>query len=78
MTDKQGTLPRSPTGQSCLDINTASDEELQEITHIGPTLADSVIKLRPFRSVDELTNVKGIGPGRLHDIKSQGLACVGG
>jgi len=78
MTNKQGTLPRQPAGQSCLDINTASEEELQEITNIGPALATALIKLRPYRSVDELTTVKGIGPGRLHDIKSQGLACVGG
>ena len=78
MTNKQGTLPRQPAGQSCLDINTASEEELQEITNIGPALANALIKLRPYHSVDELTNVKGIGPGRLHDIKSQGLACVGG
>lgn len=78
MTNKQGTLPRQPAGQSCLDINTASEEKLQEITHIGPALASALIKLRPYRSVDELTNVKGIGPGRLHDIKSQGLACIGG
>ncbi|WP_318616325.1 MBL fold metallo-hydrolase [Sporosarcina sp. YIM B06819] len=78
MTNKQGTLPRPPAGQACLDINTVSETELQEITHIGPALANALIKLRPYRSVDELTNIKGIGPARLHDIKSQGLACVGG
>lgn len=78
MTNKQGTLPHQPVGQSCLDINTASEEKLQEITNIGPALANALIKLRPYRSIDELTNVKGIGPARLHDIKSQGLACIGG
>ncbi|WP_203247064.1 MBL fold metallo-hydrolase [Sporosarcina beigongshangi] len=78
MTQKQGTLPFPSAGKSCLDINTANAEELQEITHIGPALANALIKLRPYRTVDELSNIKGIGPGRLHDIKSQGLACVGG
>ena len=78
MTNKQGTLPRQPAVQSCLDINTANEAELQEIIHIGPALASELIKLRSYRSVDELTNIKGIGPARLHDIKSQGLACIGG
>lgn len=78
MTNKQGTLPRAPVGKSCLDINTASEEEVQEITHIGPALAIELIKLRPYRSIDELTNIKGIGTARLNDIKSQGLACIGG
>ncbi len=78
MTNKQGTLPRQSVGQSCLDINTASEEKLQEITHIGPALANALIKLRPYHTIEELTNIKGIGPARLHDIKSQGLACVGG
>lgn len=78
MTNKQGTLPRQPAGGTCLDINSASETELQEITHIGPALANALIKLRPYHSVDELTTIKGIGPARLQDIKSQGLACVGG
>lgn len=78
MTQKQGTLSQQSVGKSCLDINTANAEELQEITHIGPAFAKALIELRPYRTVDELTNIKGVGPGRLHDIKSQGLACVGG
>ncbi len=78
MTNKQGTLPRPSSGETCLDINTASEEQVQQITHIGPALAVELIKLRPFRSIDELDKIKGIGPARVKDIKSQGLACVGG
>ncbi|MFJ7934497.1 MBL fold metallo-hydrolase [Sporosarcina sp. NPDC096371] len=78
MTQKQGTLSQPTAGNSCLDINTASEEDVQQITHIGPALASELIKLRPYHSIDELTTIKGIGPARLQDIKSQGLACVGG
>ncbi|RKD24721.1 hypothetical protein BEP19_09360 [Ammoniphilus oxalaticus] len=60
----------------CIDINTASKEELIQIKHIGTDYADQLIALRPFGSVDELTRIKGIGEGRLKDIKAEGLACV--
>lgn len=60
----------------CVDINTATKEQLQQIAHIGPDFADQIIALRPFSSIDELTKVNGIGQGRLRDIKEQGLACV--
>ncbi|MHA6260184.1 MBL fold metallo-hydrolase [Sporosarcina sp. CAU 1771] len=74
-TQKQGTIIRN---ENCLNINTATLEEVQQITHIGPTLAAELIKLRPFHSIDELVNINGIGSGRLNDIKAQGVACIGG
>ena len=61
-----------------IDINSASPDELQEITQIGPSRAQQIISLRPFSSVDDLARVSGIGNGtRLNQIKTQGLACVG-
>lgn len=62
----------------CVDLNTASLEELQRIVHIGPERALEIVRLRPLSSVDDLVNVSGIGPARLADIKKQGLACVKG
>ncbi len=62
-----------------VNINTASVEELQEIVHVGPAYAEQIVELReqqPFRSVDELTRVRGIGDERLREIKAQGLAGV--
>jgi competence protein ComEC len=59
-----------------ININMASLEKLQEIIHIGPVRAQEIIKLRPFKTVDELTKVSGIGPVRLEDIKKQGKACI--
>lgn len=63
---------------SCVDINQATLEELQQIIHIGPSRAEEVISKRPFNSVDGLISINGIGNARLADIKTQGLACVGG
>ncbi|NWQ44033.1 MBL fold metallo-hydrolase [Bacillus sp. EB106-08-02-XG196] len=68
----------APIVDQCIDVNSASLEQLQEIIHIGAARAQDLIKLRPFTSVDDLGRMKGIGPARIADIKSQGLACAGG
>ena len=59
-----------------IDINTASLEELDKITQIGPARAEQMITLRPFSSVDDMIRIVGIGETNINLIKSQGLACV--
>ncbi|KKP56308.1 MAG: hypothetical protein UR80_C0020G0011 [Parcubacteria group bacterium GW2011_GWB1_35_5] len=64
---------------SCIDINTASKEELDEIINIGPATADKIIAYRqitPFTSVGDLINISGIGEVTLSEIIAQGKACV--
>jgi len=70
--------PHAPIAGNCIDVNTAGIERLQEIMHIGAARAKDLIQLRPFSSIDDLGRIKGIGPARIADIKTQGLACVGG
>ena len=65
---------------ACVDLNTATFETLQQIIHVGPVRARSIIQLRnvtPFRSVQDITRVSGIAAARLRDIVAQGRACVG-
>lgn len=78
MTEKQGTLPPPIQSEACVNINTASTEELQQIIHIGETLAGELVQLRPLQSLNELLNLNGIGEKRLEDILDQKLACIGG
>lgn len=68
-----------PYFPGCIDINTASFEELQLIQQIGPERAQQVIEMRaifPFRTVESLLRVRGIGAVRLGQIQDEGIACV--
>ena len=53
------------SGSGKLNINTATVEELTSLPNIGPSRAAAIVDYReregPFGSVDELTNVGGIG-----------------
>src|SRR3989304_8826244 len=57
----QSQVKKAPSPQSLLDLNTASKKELQSIKEIGPVLAERIIAGRPYRTVDDLLTVKGIG-----------------
>ena len=65
-----------PPVPGMVNINTANYEELQQIIHVGPSRAESIINHRPFVSLDGLTRISGISPARLQDIKDEGIAYV--
>ena len=56
-----------------LDINSADKELLVQLPGVGPKTADAILKYRKengeFKSVDDLTNVKGIGNKKLLKLK---------
>ncbi len=59
--------------KKAIDINTADKALLTELPGIGPVTADAIIQYREtngkFKTIDELTNVKGIGDKTLAKIK---------
>ena len=51
-----------------LNLNSASNKELQSIPGIGPATANKITAARPYRSIDDLLNIPGIGPKTLEKI----------
>jgi competence ComEA-like helix-hairpin-helix protein len=52
-----------------IDINNASKETIELLPGVGPKLAQEIILARPYRTIDDLDKVKGIGPKKLQQIR---------
>lgn len=58
-----------------VNINTASAEELETVTGIGPVLAQAILDYRAehgdFQTLDELLEVRGIGSAKLDAMRDE-------
>jgi competence ComEA-like helix-hairpin-helix protein len=56
-----------------VNLNTATSEQLQLVPGIGPATADKILKVPksygPFKSVDDLLAIRGLGPTRLEKMR---------
>jgi competence protein ComEA len=65
--ERKPTAPPPTTGKlrpgdPPLDVNAASEADLQRLPGVGPVTARKIVAARPFREPDDLLRVKGIGP----------------
>jgi competence protein ComEA len=67
---------------AAVDINTATSEELQTLSGIGPEKARAIVDYRtqhgPFKSVQDLQNVKGFGERTIAKLGSDITVSSGG
>ncbi|MBQ3407687.1 MAG: helix-hairpin-helix domain-containing protein [Clostridia bacterium] len=58
-----------------ININTATQSELESLTGIGPSMASKIIEYRKengkFKSVEDIKNVSGIGSTKYESIKDE-------
>jgi competence protein ComEA len=72
--------PVSPSEapQGPLDLNSATEEQLDDLPGVGPSTAAAIVAHReangPFGSVEDLGEVRGIGPAKLEALR--GLVTV--
>ena len=52
-----------------IDINNADSAEIEKLPGVGPVLAANIIAGRPYRMIDDLDRVKGIGPKLLQKVR---------
>ena len=61
--------------QISININTATAIELEQLAGVGPSTAKAIIEFRQknggFKTVEDLLNVRGIGPAKLSEILPQ-------
>jgi competence protein ComEA len=66
-------IPPPHSAARQININTATASELELLPGIGPALAGRIVEYRkahgPFKSVDGLDEVKGIGPRTLEKLR---------
>jgi competence protein ComEA len=64
----------SAFAQDLVDINTATAQELTELPGIGPVISGKIVEYRevkPFDTIEEIQEVKGIGPAKFEAIKDR-------
>jgi competence protein ComEA len=65
----------STTTNGHININTASEKELEEITGVGPSTAKKIIQYREskgyFTDIEDMLNVEGIGQSKFEQMKDE-------
>lgn len=55
--------------QNRIDINNATQNELMKLPGIGEILARKIIENRPYKDIEELINIDGIGEKKMESLR---------
>lgn len=73
--DSASSVGKTPAADGSIDLNSATEEELDGLPGVGPVTAAAIVAWRTangsFTSVDQLAEVDGIGPARLEKLRAQ-------
>lgn len=66
------TVLATPVDSGTVYINTATLEELEQLPHVGPAIAERILAYREanghFESLEDLMQVNGVGPTTIEDV----------
>jgi len=68
------TDPTNNEDSECVNINTATKEELMTLNGVGESTAEKIIMGRPYTQIEDLLNVSGIGEATL--AKFRDIVCI--
>lgn len=78
--NQKAPVEAAPITDGKLDINLATVWHLQELPGIGPAKAEAIVAYRteqgPFKRIEDIVNVSGIGPKTLESLKDSILVTV--
>jgi competence protein ComEA len=66
---KEADAPEPKAASAKVNLNSANQAALEELPGIGPSHAKAIIEARPFKSVDDLERVKGLGKARIDALR---------
>ena len=67
----KGTSDDSDVSQGIVNINTASQSQLESLSGVGPATAKKIIDNRPYLRVEDLIEKKAMGQAVFEKVKSQ-------
>ena len=59
----------TPTQALLVNLNTATPEQLDTLPRVGPAMAAAIVAARPFRRVEDLRRVRGVGSATFEQLR---------
>jgi competence ComEA-like helix-hairpin-helix protein len=66
---KEQKQSKGSTFTGTVNVNTATKEELKALPDVDGKIADDIIKRRPYKALEDLMEVKGIGQKKLDKLR---------